>query len=175
MKRLVAVALALLLSACQGANMPGANGMNNSQMGGLFGTGLGGALGAFAGSSLGHHSETATLIGAGLGALGGYFVGTYVAQALAPQDRPRAQAATQQVLDEPVHHNRSGQTTAKAAKWQDGETQSKGEAHVVAVTQEPDGGECRTVREVAYIKGQEVTQNSRYCRSADGEWTAQSA
>ena len=48
-----------------------------------------------------------------------------------------------------------------------------GTASVTAVQPEPDGGACRTVREIAYIEAKEVAQSTRYCRASDGGWVVQ--
>jgi hypothetical protein len=36
-----------------------------------------------------------------------------------------------------------------------------------------DGGNCRNVREIAIVRGQEVRQESRYCRNQAGAWVLQ--
>ncbi len=161
--RISLLALAGLLCACQ----------NNEQTGGLLGAGGGALLGGLVGKQVGHNTQTA-MLGAGLGALGGYFVGTAIGSKLDEADRKRATAATKKVLQQPVHNDTNGAVIKKPAHWKsDHNPSTEGSSTVTEVTKEPSGAECRSVREVAYIKGQEVSQDARYCRGVDGQWTAQ--
>jgi surface antigen len=157
----------LLASACQ----------TNEQTGGLVGASGGALLGGALGQAFGH-SSTGTLLGASLGALGGYFVGTAIGQQLDEPDRKRATEATHKALSQPVYFSTDPAVAPRlpkqSAQWKSDHSGVAGTAKVVAAQKTTDGGECRTVREVAYIKGQEVPQTSRYCRSPEGEWVAQS-
>ncbi len=160
------VAVPLCLAGCQ----------TNEQTGGLVGAGGGALFGGLLGHAIGNNT-TGTVIGAALGAAGGYFIGSAIGRQLDEQDRQRALAATQQALAEPAYYppnNEPPRPPARSAAWTSNhDTGARGSATVVAVHREASGGECRTVREVAYIKGEQVVQNSRYCRSADGGWVAQ--
>ncbi len=161
------IALPLTLTACQ----------TNEQTGALLGTGGGALMGGLLGNALGHNAAS-TAIGAALGGAVGYFAGSAIGRRLDDADRARASAATQQALAEPAYYPPAGgppRPPARPANWvSDHNTNTRGTATVVAVNREPrSGNECRTVREVAYIKGQEEVQNSRYCRSADGSWAVQ--
>ena len=147
------LAAAVALGGCQ----------TNQQTGGLFGAGGGALFGGLLGNAIGH-DQTSTLIGAGLGAIGGYFVGSEIGRQLDQADQRRAAQATQQVL---VSHKSGASRT-----WRNSSTGVRGSSTVVAVEPKSSGGECRTVREVAYIKGEEVQQESRYCRNSGGQWTA---
>jgi surface antigen len=146
----------------------------NEQTGGLVGAGSGALLGGLIGQAAGHNA-TSTLIGAGIGAVGGYFVGSAIGRQLDEADQKRAAQATQQALAQPVYYPAGQPATLpkQPAKWSSDHSGSSGSAKVVAAQQTASGGECRTVREVAYIKGQEVAQDSRYCRGSDGSWVAQ--
>lgn len=161
------IALPLSLTACQ----------TNEQTGALVGTGGGALMGGLIGNAIGHNAAS-TMIGAALGSGLGYFAGSAIGRNLDEADRARASAATQQALAEPVYYPPAGappKPPARPVSWvSDHNTGTRGSATVVAVNREPrNGNECRTVREVAYIKGQEEVQNSRYCRSSDGSWAAQ--
>ncbi len=160
------VAVPLCLAGCQ----------TNEQTGGLVGAGGGALFGGLLGHAIGNNT-TGTLIGAALGAAGGYFIGSAIGRQLDEQDRQRALAATQEALAEPAYYPPNGgqpRPPARSAPWTSNhDTGARGSATVVAVQREASGGECRTVREVAYIKGEQVVQNSRYCRSTDGGWVAQ--
>ncbi len=160
-----------LLASCQ----------TQEQTGGALG-GLGGAgLGALAGGAIGR-SPAAALIGAGIGGLGGYFIGSSIGRRLDEADAQRAARATQQVLAAPAYYPpppAPGQPPPpprppRPVRWaSDHNSGVAGSAKVVAVQPLANGGECRLVREIAVIQGQEQTQNTRYCRSPDGHWTAQ--
>jgi surface antigen len=140
----------------------------------------GAALGALAcgaaGAAIFHTTAGALGSAAACGAVG-YLVGSSIGRKLDEQDRARAAAATQAALAQPVYypHNTTNVVRPRPhpVTWKsDHGTGNSGTAAVVAVQPQPSGGECRTVREVAYIKGQETTQESKYCRSADGSWTS---
>ena len=168
---LVACAILPLLAACQ----------TQEQTGGLLGAGGGALIGGLAGGAIGHGAGA--LIGGALGAAGGYFVGSTIGRQLDDRDRARAQAATQRLLNEPVHYPPT-QTAAATppkpraktttASWSSDHNQGVHGSATLVDAQQTTGGECRTVREVAYVGGQETTQNTRYCRGADREWVAQS-
>jgi surface antigen len=159
------IALSLLpMSACS----------TNKQTGQLVGAGGGALIGGAIGNAIGGNT-TGTLVGAGLGAVGGYFIGGAIGEQLDEADRKQATAATQQVLAEPATYTPGAPPSPppQPAQWQSDHSGNSGSAKVVSVQQTANGGECRTVHEVAYIKGQEVPQNSRYCRGTDGAWIAQ--
>ena len=65
--------------------------------------------------------------------------------------------------------------TAPVAKWESSDKADvKGAAQVVDARID-DGRECRTVSEVAYIRGSEVKQSTEYCRSSTGGWVLETA
>ncbi len=148
----------------------------NEQTGGVVGGSLGALACGAVGSALFHNTLGALLPAAACGAVG-YFIGSSIGKQLDEKDRHRAATATEQALNAPVPASKTGKTThppAKPVAWSsDHDTGAHGSSTVTAVQPQADGGQCRTVREIAYIKGQEVTQSSRYCRGADGGWVAQ--
>ena len=165
----VVVLAAILLGACQG--LQNSTGLNSEQQGGLFGGATGGALGGFLGNKLGHGSGTTTAIGAVGGVVAGYFVGSAIGSRLDAADQKKAAGATEKVLKEPVHRQ-NGQLVAKQQDWSNKKNGTSGSSEVVEVQKQPSGGECRTVKEVAYIHGDEVSQNTKYCKDASGDWQA---
>lgn len=163
---LALVLMVPLLGGCQ----------TQEQTGGLLGGGVGALAGGLIGNSLG--GSTGAAIGAALGAAGGYFVGSAIGRQLDEQDRQRAEAATQRALAEPVRYASPAAPTAapppRPVAWNSARhADVRGTAQVTSVHREAAGGECRMVRETAYISGREVVQNTRYCRSAGGNWVAQ--
>jgi surface antigen len=157
---------ALLLAACQN--------MSNEQQGGLIGAGTGGALGGLIGNMFGKGSgnAVATGVGAAGGMLAGYFIGSEIGRRLDAADQQKASAATQKVLNKPIHHDSQGQAVSSASTWSDNSNGVHGKSEVTSVTPQADGGECRNVHEIAYIHGEEVSQSTKYCRSAGGQWQA---
>lgn len=151
---LIAAALTLTLtSGCQ----------TNEQTGMLIGGGGGMLAGGLIGNALG--GRTGTLIGAAIGGLGGAFAGSLIGRDLDARDRQRAEEATRLALIS---------TSTQPVAWaSDQNTGTRGRAQVVAVQRQSAGGECRTVRETAYIKGEERAQTARYCQSSSGEWVSQ--
>lgn len=157
------LAAALSLSACQ--DVPGMQ--NGQQTGGL----LGGAVGAIAGGLLGNSlGGNGALIAGVLGSVGGYLVGSAIGAHLDAADRQRAESATSQALATPMQPGETGQPV----NWNSPQNAGvNGAAQVVGVQPAADGGQCRDVREVAYINGQQTTQTTRFCRSPSGTWTRQ--
>lgn len=164
-----------IVMACVGVSLLGGcqNGMNNEQQGTLLGAGGGAVLGATIGGLAGHNAGSAALGGV-LGALAGGITGNLIGRQLDERDRIIAAQATRQALMAPVVYspnpNVAPRPPARPAVWHSNHSGVSGSATVTAVQREASGGECRNVREVAVIKGEEVVQNSRYCRDPAGEW-----
>ena len=185
-KRMLVVAVASLplLGSCQ----------TNEQTGGLLGAMGGAAGGAAIGGAIGHNA-TGALIGAGVGALGGYLIGSAIGRALDERDRRLANQAVQQVLYAPApypaessyepepypaqpgapprprRHAAARPRPAQAtAHWTSDHSGANGSVTVVAVQPSGNGGECRTVREVAYVSGKELVENQKYCRAPNADW-----
>ncbi len=166
---LLLIAFGLPLGGCQD--------MNNQQSGALLGAGGGALLGGLSGRLIGGNN-TGMAVGALVGALAGGFAGSLIGQNLDERDRQRAQQATMQVLAQPVQAPvQPGQrytpqrSRAPQATWRSEKNPTQGSATLVSVDRPASGtGECRTVREVAYIGGKEVVQNSRYCEGGNGQW-----
>jgi surface antigen len=137
----------------------------------LAGCATGALGGGLMGNLLGHGNAGATLAGVGLGAAAGCLTGNAIGRQLDEQDRRIAAAATLRALSLPPgrqttwqsdHSTNNGRITVQSAQ----KVASNGSAS------SSGGGECKTVREVAYIKGQEVTQDAKYCRNPQGEWAS---
>lgn len=162
----VAIALlaALSLSAC--------GTLDSKQAIGTLGGGVvGGALGALGGHATGARHGGA--IGGVLGAVVGAFAGNLLGARLDDADRRSAAGATQQALNQPVARTTSGRAAARPIQWRSPRNPGvSGTAQLVNVHRGGDGQECRDVREVAYVNGEEVHQTSRYCRDNDGRWLA---
>ncbi|MFO1070834.1 MAG: glycine zipper domain-containing protein [Geminicoccaceae bacterium] len=151
---------------------------NREQTGAAVGASIGAIACGVAGSAIFNNTLGTVLPAAACSAVG-YFVGSAIGRQLDAQDQQQAATATERALAVPVKPPQAGSSRpvkAKASTWKSAHgSGASGSATVTEVEKKTDGAECRTVREVAYIKGQEVVQNSRYCRSGEGEWQAVSA
>lgn len=148
----------------------------NEQTGGLAGAGIGALACGAAGAALFHRSYGALLPAAACGAVG-YFVGSAIGRQLDDRDRRVAASATAEALALPVSYHGPSSTphrvAARPVRWTSDHSGAHGSATVVAVQPKPGGGDCKTVREIAYIKGAEVPQMTRYCSAPDGGYAAQ--
>ena len=169
----LACAGALGLSACQ----------TTEGQGQVFGA-LAGAAAAYALTD-GSDDET-RLLAALAGAAAGAYLGGEIAKRLNQSERVQATQATQAALEAPVVAAPQTPATpaptspgavpvqSKQVAWQsDSRTDVAGSAQVTQVAQNPStGGECRTVREVAIIRGEEIIQDTQYCKGNTGQWSA---
>lgn len=152
--RTILIALAMLVGVTAG----GCEGPTAKQdAGAVLGMIAGGVLGATIGDGAGQ--AVASIVGAAAGGIVGQMIGADMDEA----DRLKAEAAARAALQVPV---------GDSVEWRsERNTAVRGTATPLAETSEPDGRECRTVRQVAYIDGQEVTETTRFCRVGDsGTW-----
>ncbi len=148
----LAGALLLALPGCE------TNQQTGQVLGGVGGAVLGHQLGGLVGGS------NARLIGAAVGAAAGVWVGGAIGQRLDERDRQLAEQATRAALDAPP-------TNRQPVGWTSNTNAGvSGNAQVVNVARNTAGGECRMVRQVAIVNGQEVTDQQQFCRGADGRW-----
>ena len=170
----VFLGLSLALAGCTNPNGT----TNNTETGGLIGAGSGAVLGGLLGDVFGH-SAGATAAGAALGGLAGYFAGSYIGQQLDERDRELAAAQTSYVLDQPAPEPAPGHAVAihhpQPRHWTSDHTTASGSATLEKVSTTSAGQQCRLVREIAVIHGQEVVQNTSYCQTASGGWKAEAA
>lgn len=158
----MASGIALALAGCAGM---GPHEQQDTELGCVSGAIGGGLLGL----ALGNGNSSSALLGAGSGLLAGCAAGNVIGRQLDAQDRMAAEQATYAALDAPpVYHG-----YAHRHYWNsDHGTGNHGYVTVKHVTRTASGGECKELNEVAYIKGQEVNQPSKFCKSPDGSWTA---
>lgn len=122
---------------------------------------LGMILGGVAGAALGDGAGQAVAIIAGAAA--GGILGAMIGADLDEADRIKAEAAATAALHVPV---------GNSVEWHsERNTSVGGTATPVAESTDEDGRECRTVRQVAYLDGQEVEDTTRFCRVGEsGRW-----
>ncbi len=163
---LVGVALMMPLAGCETS---GPNQTAGTVIGGLGGA----AVGALGGAAIG--GRTGAVVGAIAGGVLGGWAGSTVGKRLDERDRQQASVATTQALNQPVRQTKttSGRTTTRGqpVSWRSNHTDNRGRAQVVSVDRAASGAECRQVRELAYVNGEEVAQNSRYCKDESGRWS----
>ncbi len=178
------VVLCLTLTGCVATDTKQGQGQ-------IGGAGAGTLIGGLIGNELG--GTTGAILGALGGAALGGFVGGEIGRRLDEADQERAQAATLEALERsevttvaapsptlsaPAPAPRPREeivvpevTAAPEVAWESEENRGvQGSAQVVEASIEDDGRQCRTVREVAYIQGEELKQNAVFCREARGPW-----
>jgi len=160
---------ATLMMPLVGCETSGPNQTAGTVIGGLGGA----AVGALGGAAVG--GRTGAVIGAIAGGVLGGWAGSTIGKRLDERDRQQASVATTHALDQPVRQTRSasGQTSTRGqpVNWRSNHTDNRGRAQVVSVNRTTSGAECRQVREIAYVSGEEVAQNSRYCKDESGRWS----
>ncbi len=122
----------------------------------------GGLLGAVAGQqtvrAIGG-GENAQLLGALVGAAAGAYAGGMIGRRLDERDRLLAEQARTRALDG---------TGTQRVDWTSAANQGiSGRAEARPSTASAN---CRVVTEVAYIRGEEVTEERTFCRNAEGAW-----
>lgn len=165
--------MALVLAAALAAPLTGCESSGSNQTVGTVLGGLGGAaIGAVGGAAVG--GRTGAVIGAVAGGVIGGWAGSTIGRRLDERDRQQASTATAQALNQPVQAQRtsSGRTTTRGRQvsWRSDHSGNRGTAQVTNVERRDNGTECRQVREIAYVNGEEVAQNSRYCKDNEGRW-----
>jgi surface antigen len=142
-KRLIVVALVMVLPACQSTD--------TRQVGGLLGS-IGGAIG---GSYLGRYlgGGTAGSIAASvLGGVAGWYVGAGIGQHLGKDDQQRMVDASQRAFD-------TGQTQT----FSNPNSGVKGRAEIVSSAQQ--NPECKTIRQTVVLKdGKIITDDVNNCK-----------
>jgi surface antigen len=149
MKRCMAVALALLLAACQSAD--------TRRFGAVLGSVAGSIGGGYLGSALGG-GTAGRLLGAVAGGVAGYYVGSTIGGYLGKDDQQRMANASQKAFE-------TGQTQT----FNSPDSGVKGRAEVLPATQtqQADSGECKTIRQTVVLKdGKTVTEDVRSCKEA---------
>ncbi|MBX9748958.1 MAG: glycine zipper 2TM domain-containing protein [Roseococcus sp.] len=157
----------LVCLAASGLFLAGCEGQNQQALATGIGTAAGGVAGALIGRQVGGRNSSGALIGGIIGAAVGGVAGNLIGQRLSEAERQRQVAANQRVLEAPVRPD----APLPREQWVSPENPStRGTTEVLRVT---DGGQCRNIREIAYIRGQEVRQETRICRDSNGQWPRQ--
>jgi surface antigen len=164
MRRIATSALCLAIAAVL---LAGCEGRNNQPVATGVGTVAGGVAGALLGRRLGGRHSSGALVGGLVGAAVGGLLGNRVAHRLSAAERWRQNTAHRRLLEAPVEPD----APLPQRRWVSPEDPTtNGTAEVLVVT---DGGQCRTIREIAYVRGEELRQEARFCRSENGQWTRQ--
>lgn len=122
----------------------------------------GGLVGALAGQqtvrALGG-GQSSQIVGALVGAAAGAYVGGAIGRRLDERDRLLAEQARTRALDG---------TGTQRVDWRSATNEGiNGRAEARPSTASAN---CRVVTEIAYIRGEEVTEERTFCRNAEGAW-----
>lgn len=169
----VAVAMAgtLAVSACE----------SNEELWGTMGA-LGGALAA--GMLVGDDNGAVLAAAVIAGAAAGGWLGANFGRGLDEAERERVAASTQQVLSQEIPSNsplRSASAAyspqaaavAPAVTWTSPTNPQtvSGRTTLLQVAADGGGGECRTVRQLVVVNGNEEAQDTQFCRpNAGAQW-----
>ncbi|SEL29300.1 hypothetical protein [Nitrosovibrio tenuis] len=144
-RRLLVVALVMLLPACQSTD--------TRQVGGLLGS-IGGAIG---GSYLGRYigGGTAGSIAASvLGGVAGWYVGAGIGERLGKNDQQKMVEASQRAYD-----------TGQPQTFSSPDSGVKGRAEIVSPAQQAQNPECKTIRQTVVLKdGKTITEDVNNCK-----------
>jgi len=167
----VAMAGALAVSACE----------TEEEFWGTMGA-LGGAVAA--GMLVGDDNGAVLAAAVLAGAAAGGWLGANFGRGLDEAERERAAASTQRVLNQEVPtgsplrsasaaYSPQAAAVAPTAVWTSPSNPQSvsGQSTLLQVNADGGGGECRTVRQLVVVNGQEETQDAQFCRSsASAQW-----
>lgn len=146
---------------------------------------MGALTGAVAAGMLVGDDDGALLAAAVLaGAAAGGWLGSNFGRGLDEAERERVAASTQQVLNQNIPTNSplrsasaaysaSAAAVAPAVTWTSPTNPQtvSGKTTLLQVSSDGGGSECRTVRQLVVVNGQEESQDTQFCRaSADAQW-----
>ena len=143
------LASSMLLSACADPN-------SNEGAGQLIGSLVGAAVGVAVGDDLGVGDVFAGAVGAAAGAA----VGGSIGRKLDEADRLKAEVATLSALQFEKD---------TIVKWRSDDNESVF-GTVSTRSQGANSTECKTVKHVVNIRGEEYIERDRLCKTADGSW-----
>jgi surface antigen len=151
---IVAIALAVTLSACAQNGQYG----NKQIFGGLGGAALGGWAGSNVGGGSGKLAATAA------GVLIGALVGSEIGRTMDDVDKQKAQQAYTQAASAPI-----GQTIT----WNNPNTGNSGAVTPVRDGKSASGEYCREFQQHVTVGGKEEEAYGVACRQPDGSWEIQ--
>ncbi len=140
-RRLIVVALVMLLAACQSTETRRFGSILGSVAGSIGGSYLGSYLGGTAGS----------IVGAIAGGVGGYYLGSTIGGYLGKDDQRRMAETSQQAYE-----------TNQTQTFTNPDSGVRGKAEIVGSA---EGGECKTIRQTVVLKdGKTVTEDVKSCK-----------
>ena len=145
LKRVLIVALVVLLPACQSTEARRAGGLIGSIAGSIGGSYLGNYLGGTAGQ----------IVGAIAGGVGGYYLGSTIGGYLGKEDKQKMVEASQRAYESEQPETFSNPNSGVSGK-----------AEVVQAAQEGDSSGCKTIRQTVVLKdGKTVTEDVKSCKN----------
>lgn len=162
-----ALSRAIILLAVLGLVSGCASNKSKKEVGGeiglLVGTVIGVGLAVATGSDDG--MDEGMLLGAAAGAIVGGMAGSYFGEKLDEMDQMKADMAALTALRA---------DDARTVDWKSEQNEDVGGSAQVVADAESAGGECKIVRHVLNISGEEVTEEQEYCLNSAGSWVLQS-
>lgn len=147
LRRLLIVALVILLPACQSTE--------TRRAGGLIGSIAGSIGGSYLGSYLGG-GTAGRIAGAIAGGVGGYYLGATVGGYLGKDDQRKMAEASQRAYESEQPQTFSNPSSGVSGK-----------AEVVQSAQQGDNRECKTIRQTVVLKdGKTVREDVKSCKDA---------
>ena len=144
-KRLLIVALVVLLPACQSTQ--------TRQVGGLIGSVAGAIGGSYLGRYLGG-GTAGSIVTSIAGGVAGWYVGAGIGGYLGKNDQQRMVEASQRAFD-----------TGQPQTFSNPDSGVKGKAEIVSSAQQAEKPECKTIRQTVVLKdGKTVTEDVNNCK-----------
>ena len=145
LRRLLIVALVVLLPACQSTEA--------RRIGGLVGSIAGSIGGSYLGQSVG--GTAGQILGAITGGVGGYYLGSSVGGYLGKDDKQKMAEASQRAYE-----------TEQPQTFSNPDSGVNGKAEVVQASQQGDSSGCKTIRQTVVLKdGKTVTEDVKSCKN----------
>ena len=127
----------------------------------LIGTAVGIGIAAATGSD---GAEEGLAIGAVAGALIGSAMGSFIGEKLDEIDQLKAEMAAMTALKA---------DDARAVSWQSEQNDDVSGTASVVSSKGTASGDCKIVRHLLNISGEEVVEEQKYCLNANGSWVLQ--
>lgn len=128
----------------------------------LIGTTVGIGIAAATGSD---STEVGLAIGAATGAIIGSAMGAFIGEKLDELDQLKAEMAAMTALKA---------NDDRVVSWQSEQNDDVSGTASVVSNKSAASGECKIVRHLLNISGEEVVEEQEYCLSANGSWVLQS-
>ena len=127
------------------------------EVGAVTGGVLGGAVAVVTGE------DDYIVLGAGIGAAAGAIIGSFLGEKLDELDAIKAEMATMTALTS---------EDLSPVKWKSDENQGVSGKVAVIEEQKINMSNCKTVKHIININGEEIEEEETYCLDSEGSWSA---